>query len=625
MAIVSPALQAIENLRPGLNPGERRVLDALMRLDDDWRIYVQPRLRMDQPDFVAVHGRYGVCVVEVKDWAAGLYRQREDGVIEVNDRGRWQATTERPRLQAHRYRRTIIEHFFASPESGTEDWPVVRASVVLPRFTTAEARRVLQRHHLWRTSEMDRRIAVWGADGLDQPGLTQMTTGYRTPTGMRVDANRLRRLEYHLSEPEVVADQRRPLEMSPAARNLARNPSGARIRRARGPAGSGKSLGLAARAAALASQGQRVLVLSFNITLPHYLHDLAARHGAELGSSIRNISFTHFHGFCARAREDGPGVGIVAPGVEGDFIVDPSHERCEELVDAAITAYRAGFGERYDAILVDEGQDFTAKWWNFLRELVLNPDGEMLLVADTTQDLYDRRAWTAEATMAGCGFRGAWTELAGSYRLPPDLVPIVAAFGERHLTDGDYDPPAVPADHPMRGEAAEPTSRQWRNIDRIEELGRAVADEVQELVRAGRLQPSDIVFLCEEHRHGLQAAELLGGAGLHVMHVFTFEDGDERRRRKHRFWGGADGVKGCTVHSFKGWEARGVVLCILPTPRSRRLAYVALTRVKGLPDGRPAVVRVLNCEPSLNEFKAFFEREFTVAEVPGLGGQRRLL
>jgi len=84
-----------------------------------------------------------------------------------------------------------------------------------------------------------------------------------------------------------------------------------------------------------------------------------------------------------------------------------------------------------------------------------------------------------------------------------------------------------------------------------------------------------------------------------------------------------DGVKGCTVHSFKGWEARGVVLCILPTERSRRLAYVALTRVKGDP-GACSVVSVVNCDPGLDAFKVEFERELTVAEAPALGGQRRL-
>ncbi|QRK08581.1 NERD domain-containing protein [Archangium violaceum] len=621
MAIVSPPIAEIENLRPPLNGGERRVLDALLTLDDGWRIYAQPRLMMDQPDFVVVHERFGVCVIEVKHWAEGLYRQRQDGAIEVREVNEWQRTNERPCWQAHRYRKTIIEHFFSPPEASTEDWPIVRAIVVLPNHSTTDAQRLLALPHVSKDSE--KWIRVWGRECLDDR-LLESLTGSRRPQDRHPDPARLHRLAYHLSEPEVVADQRRPLELSDAARNLARNPNRARIRRARGPAGSGKSLGLAARAALLAADGQRVLVLSFNITLPHYLHDLAARHGAELGSKIRNITFTHFHGFCARVRDEGSGARVLQP-LDGDQSADEADaDRCEHLIDDAIATYVAGVGERYDAILVDEGQDFKARWWNFLRNYVRKPDGEMLLVADTTQDLYDRSAWTAEDTMKGCGFNGDWTDLKGSYRLPPDLTPIISAFGDRYLSDGAFDPPAVPDDHPMRKEAAEPTTRRWINVDNPHRLGVLLAEGVIELVREGELRTPDIAFLCEEHAHGLEAAERIAASGIHVTHVFTDEDGEERRRRKHRFWGGADGVKGCTIHSFKGWEACGVLLCILPTARSRRLAFVALTRVKGLPKGRPAVVQVFNCDPALNDFKAIFEREFSVAEVPALGGQRRL-
>ncbi len=209
--------------------------------------------------------------------------------------------------------------------------------------------------------------------------------------------------------------------------------------------------------------------------------------------------------------------------------------------------------------------------------------------------------------------------------MPPDLVPILAAFGEKFLADGAFDPPVVPGDHPMRREAAEPTLRGWTNVHPREEVGRARADTVLSVLQHRDVARADIVFLCEDHAHGLQASHFLGEAGEHVSHVFTVEDGDDRRRRKRRFWGGMDGVKGCTVHSFKGWEARAVVLCISASQQSRRLAYVALTRVKGAPGNIAAVVQVLNCDPELNDFKSEFERDIGVAEVPALGGQRRLL
>ena len=47
-------------------------------------------------------------------------------------------------------------------------------------------------------------------------------------------------------------------------------------------------------------------------------------------------------------------------------------------------------------------------------------------------------------------------------------------------------------------------------------------------------------------------------AGFEVQHVFGTTQ-SERRKRKTNFWGSAAGVKGCTVHSFKGWESRAVL------------------------------------------------------------------
>lgn len=60
---------------------------------------------------------------------------------------------------------------------------------------------------------------------------------------------------------------------------------------------------------------------------------------------------------------------------------------------------------RYDAILVDEGQDYRPHWWSVLRK-ACKPNGEMLLVADATQDVYGpANAWTDDV-MKGAGFPG---------------------------------------------------------------------------------------------------------------------------------------------------------------------------------------------------------------------------
>jgi superfamily I DNA/RNA helicase len=76
--------------------------------------------------------------------------------------------------------------------------------------------------------------------------------------------------------------------------------------------------------------------------------------------------------------------------VAGVEIDEPdSSDEYEWIVTKGAQAYALGFGERYDAVLVDEGQDFTLEWWQLLRDHVRkDATGEMLLVADPTQDIY---------------------------------------------------------------------------------------------------------------------------------------------------------------------------------------------------------------------------------------------
>ena len=110
----------------------------------------------------------------------------------------------------------------------------------------------------------------------------------------------------------------------------------------------------------------------------------------------------------------------------------------------AIEILKSGRGpEPFDAILVDEGQDIRPDWWNALR-LNLSPDGEMLLFADATQDIYETNSsWTDEA-MTGAGFAGGrWSELKTSYRIPEKLAPYARSFAEKFLSELPVNLPEV--------------------------------------------------------------------------------------------------------------------------------------------------------------------------------------
>jgi hypothetical protein len=204
--------------------------------------------------------------------------------------------------------------------------------------------------------------------------------------------------------------------------------------------------------------------------------------------------------------------------------------------------------------------------------------------------------------------------------MPMDLVPIVTEYVTTYMVGEDHDLPTVEQDHPALAQAHAPTRRRWINVAEGD-LVRAAADEVERLARSvDGLSPSDIVLLAD-HAHGRAIVDESRRRGIDCLSIFTEHDGLTRRARKRGFWAGTPGVKGCTIHSFKGWEARAVV-CV-PSSRGRIELYIAMTRVKAAPS-RPAFLSIVNAVVDLSPFQPRFEREVLPSEVPALAGQSGL-
>lgn len=565
MATFRPPFDHLGELRDQGDPSVMRVARVFATLDDDWTVYVRPRLGLDTPDVVLVHDQRGVVVIEVATEA------NRNHVV----RG------------ALRHRGTIYDQFFSLPGDAREPGSSVRAVVVTPTSTTDVARGELAPGHAM--------VAIWGRDVLD--GQLDLLLG---GTAQPVPSESVRRLHDQIVAAGVVREAVTPVRLSGDARMVVANPRASRIRGVTGPAGSGKSFALTARAARLAAEGRTVLVLCFNSTLANRLRQLVVERCAEAGADPTLVSCSSFHQFCASVVAGAARVGIEAEEPErGTWPV--------KVVAKAEGVLEAGFDCRFDAVLVDEGQDFNVAWWNMLRERVVRPGGEMLLSTDPSVDLYGKQTWAEPATLAAGGFDEPWIEMSFSYRMAPELTDATNRFAVAYIDD-EAVVSKVPVDQVEVVGAVAPGMRVWRDLDRVADLGRAIGDEVVRLLREHpMLAPRDIVYLCEYHHDGLAAAAVIEAAGHRVHHVYS-RDPDERHQRKARFWPDADAVKGCTVHSFKGWESPAVVLGIGMEERSRRLAYGSMTRVASTHGVDASYLVVVNADPRLAEFGATFER-----------------
>lgn len=595
---ISPPKEELNKLRQQLEPGEQRVFEFFDRyLHEDWEIYIQPHLNGLCPDFVLLNPKAGIAVFEVKDWnldAMNYYIESKPGkppvLMAKKDGKDFSKQKENPVEKVYRYKEEI-HNLYCPRLKRNSGFAVITAGVIFPFaednivknlfFPSREFRGMLEYDY----------YPISGKNALQSGNLNEVFPEGKRRSSYIMNPDMAKDLRNWLVEPDSKAAQRAPLDIDETQKQYIITRTATGYRRIKGPAGSGKSMILAARAAQLISEGKNILVVTYNITLWHFLRDLAVRWKPQC--KINTITWLNFHSWCKRVCQENDyeeeykaiwrryhlndddmlttGKGITGPLEEVSKLVSSIVDVGEGIV-------------QYDAILVDEGQDFLPEWWNILRKVV-KEDGEKLLVADATQDIYGTaKSWTDEA-MIGAGFRGEWNKLEFSYRMPPKLINYVRAFAKQFLPEGLYD---LPYSHQQKLEDVYPCKLRWVQTTN-EQAVQVCEEEILSLAPSADLSPlsmTDITFLAITNKLGLEVINKIGAKGVNFVHTFS-DDNSEARRRKLGFYMGDARLKATTLHSFKGWESKSLVVYIghKNDTRAMCLAYTGMTRLKRNIDG----------------------------------------
>lgn len=553
-----------------------------------WLIFVQPFLNGSRPDIVIFHPKIGIQIFEVKDWNLIHYH------FDRNDKGYWNFNVsdgkgtyqiKSPIKQVEYYKEKLTGQLV--PQIGEEinknvkKYGLIKTAIYFHKSTTKQAQDLFEKH-----SSDFKFFPLFGRDALSSANLRQIVPDSYLSQSIYWNKDWNKEVLFWLNPPFHSLEQTIELTLNNYQKKFSSPQPG--HYRIRGVAGSGKTQVLAYRAGKLASQGNKILILSFNITLWHYIRDMVQRSPFEF--KWDQFAFNHFHGFCKDILNE---FGERWPSDSGN---DESVFR-SVVPSMVMEAIKRGRYEKYDAIFIDEGQDYYIEWYQMLCKFLTERD-EVVVVCDKKQNIYGREMEWLDKRRSGVEKFGEWIELKTIVRLPERIANITKEFSEMFNLNQD-----VRVDKVERPDLFNQYQEHsvWWNINPIDWLKKI--DEAFEIIKSNGTSThgSDIVVLLPDKNFGLECvAHFETAKNINVNHVF--EKDDEKRYHNHKkaFWMGDSRLKLSTIHSFKGWEVLNVILFI---PNNfygseelyDRVVYTAMTRTR-----RNLIV--VNANQRYNEF-----------------------
>ena len=593
--------QGLTRIDKRCNPGERRVLNQLKRcLEDDYIVWhdipIGPKAR--QPDFVILSPRWGVLLLEVKDWKRPtLVAATRDEVQLDTPHGR--VTDGNPLRQVRDYAMELAHLMQADPQLVHADGPfqgkllfpygwgvvfsgITRAAAgedfdeVFPAFKT------LLRDDLDEAVDAgDFQQRLWGMFTVSFPHTLSL------PQRDRIRWHLFPELRMQPTQASLLAAEALPgyggdgagdgdgatlpdllqvmdLQQEQIARTL-----GAGHRVIHGPAGSGKTMILIYRAqqlAAAAQPGKPILILCYNRSLAGRIEAVLRQRGVDERVQVRT-----FHAWC----EDM--VRSYQVDVPGGRTRDSAYYAA--LVQAVERALETGMvpSGQYLALLVDEAHDFEEDWLRLCTRLVDPTTRSLLVMYDDAQSIYQKKR-RSRFTFASVGIeaQGRRTQILKlNYRNTREVLSLAVRCADALLQVDDEASETAAVTPTSAGRAGPvPVLVRARSAD---EEAHLVAQRISALLADGT--PPDEVAVLARTRYLLAPVERVLRAAKVPVQAMSSEG-------FKRFDWRQPAVRLVTLHSAKGLEFAHVHVAGLqalphkgePLDDEVRLLYVGMTR-----------------------------------------------
>ena len=575
--------------------GERRFAERLQeKLEDDYLLWYDVPVgpANAHPDFVVLHPRRGILILEIKDWKRDIIAGADKSSFQLHlDTGLKHVPN--PLEQARQYAHAVADCLKKDPQLTFGDgrlngqlllpwgYGVVLSNITRREFEHAELDAVIESRHVICKDEMTESVDA----ELFQRRMWEMFTirfrGY-------LSLPQIDRIRWHMF-PEIRVAPRSldlftdditersggdsgattgvpaimqvmDLQQEQFARSLG---EGHRV--VHGVAGSGKTLILGYRAIHLAAAcAKPILVLCYNKKLAERLeHWMHAKNVSD------KVVVMNFHKWC-RAQ------------LSAFHVMPPRHSNddgyFEALVSRVIGAVdrRQIPGGQYDAVLIDEGHDFKPEWFKLVVQMVNPTSNSLLVLYDDAQSIY-RKATKQKFSFKSVGIdaQGRTTVFKINYRNTREILRVASAFAADLLIERNTDEDNVPTVSPIAiGRAG--VAPEFIHFPAIPDEASWIASRLRQAHESGLPWHAMAVFYREFPRTGKAIETALRKMGVPLTLQSAVEFGATQ-----------DTVKLMTMHSSKGLEYPMVVVAGLGAfdpagedeiREEARLLYVAMTR-----------------------------------------------
>jgi hypothetical protein len=570
-----------------MTSGERRFAQRLeSKLEDDYLCWFDVPIgqSMRHPDFVVLHPKRGLLILEVKDWKLDTIQSitRSD-VSLLTPKGLVHAAN--PLEQARQYAHAVVGVLEKDPQlvfsSGRMQgkllfpwaYGVVLANISRKQFESTDLGDVLEPHRVICQDEM--------VDSVEMEAFQKRLWDMFTVPGFgNLGLPQIDRVRWHMF-PEIRLPAKQPglfdeveaesaelpdilrvmdLQQEQLARSLG---EGHRV--IHGVAGSGKTLILGYRAEYLAKVCTKpILILCYNKALAKRLEHWMQEKGVADKVIVQN-----FHAWCHR-QLTAYNVGLPEGNAKREGYWDDMVDKVIRGVDNKMIP--AG---QYEAVMIDEGHDFKPEWFKLVVQMVDPLTNALLVLYDDAQSIYDtgeKRNFSFKSV--GVQAQGRTTVLKINYRNTQEILEFAARFAKELLTPTEAEEDGVPRLLPISAGHRGPKPMLIK-LPTLKDEAKYIVEQFKTAHRDGTAWKDMAVLYRNWDPVGKVINDAFAAAGIPITGHKKIEFGDKQ-----------DTVKLITFHSSKGLEFPLVAIpgVSIPTDDDKaiedeaRLLYVAMTR-----------------------------------------------